>query len=102
VLPKKELDDITANYNMAKAPWKAKQIENEVNAQNFNIEIYRPFNGVVTNKFIKVGDRQNPGMPYWKWKVLGIFNIGPWFPNPPILQKITRPNSKFLVRDQRP
>lgn len=60
----KELDDITANYNMAKARLEsAKQMRNEVNAQLSYANIRAPFNGVVTNKFINAGDMANPGMP---------------------------------------
>ncbi|SDL36331.1 RND family efflux transporter, MFP subunit [Kriegella aquimaris] len=60
----KELDDITANYNMAQARLEsAKQMKNEVNAQLSYANIRAPFNGVVTNKFINAGDMANPGMP---------------------------------------
>ncbi len=60
----KELDDITANYTMAKARLEsAKQMKNEVNAQIGYANIRAPFNGVVTNKFINAGDMANPGMP---------------------------------------
>ncbi|TLP71987.1 efflux RND transporter periplasmic adaptor subunit [Maribacter sp. ACAM166] len=59
----KELDDITANYNMANARLEsAKQMKNEVNAQMGYANIRAPFSGMVTNKFIKVGDMANPGM----------------------------------------
>jgi len=60
----KELDDITANYNMAKARLEgAKQMKNEVNAQLSYANLRAPFSGVITNKFINVGDMANPGMP---------------------------------------
>tara|TARA_R110002051_G_scaffold73039_2_gene132105 strand:- start:14297 stop:15172 length:876 start_codon:yes stop_codon:yes gene_type:complete len=60
----KELDDITANYNMAKARLEsAKQMRNGVNAQMEYANIRAPFDGVVTNKFINTGDMANPGMP---------------------------------------
>ena len=60
----KELDDITANYTMAKARLEgAKQMKNEVNAQFSYANIRAPFSGTVTNKFINVGDMANPGMP---------------------------------------
>lgn len=58
----KELDDITANYNMAKARLEsARQMKNEVNAQMGYANIRAPFNGVVTNKFISAGDMGQPG-----------------------------------------
>jgi len=60
----KELDDITANYNMAKARLEAaNQMKNEVNAQFSYVNIRAPFNGVVTNKFIEAGNMANPGVP---------------------------------------
>jgi RND family efflux transporter MFP subunit len=59
----KELDDITANYNMSKARLEsARQMKNGVNAQMGYANIRAPFNGVVTNKFINAGDMANPGM----------------------------------------
>ncbi len=60
----KELDDMTARYEMAKAGLEAaKQMRNEVNAQFAYANITAPFDGVVTNTFIKEGDMANPGMP---------------------------------------
>ncbi|MCL6461759.1 MAG: efflux RND transporter periplasmic adaptor subunit [Flavobacterium micromati] len=60
----KELDDITARYEMAKAGLEgAKQMRNEVMAQFSYSNITAPFSGVVTNTFIKQGDMANPGMP---------------------------------------
>ena len=60
----KELDDMTARYEMAKAGLEAaKQMRNEINAQFAYSNITAPFSGVVTNTFIKEGDMANPGMP---------------------------------------
>jgi RND family efflux transporter MFP subunit len=60
----KELDDITARYEMAKAGLEgAKQMRNEVMAQFSYSNITAPFSGTVTNTFIKEGDMANPGMP---------------------------------------
>ncbi|MGV7107856.1 efflux RND transporter periplasmic adaptor subunit [Flavobacterium sp. U410] len=60
----KELDDMTARYEMAKAGLEAaKQMRNEVNAQFAYANIAAPFDGVVTNTFVKEGDMANPGMP---------------------------------------
>lgn len=59
----KELDDMTANFEMAKARLEsANQMKNEINAQFTYANIRAPFNGVVTNKFIEAGDMANPGM----------------------------------------
>jgi RND family efflux transporter MFP subunit len=60
----KELDDMTARYEMAKAGLEgAKQMRNEVVAQFSYSNITAPFSGVVTNTFVKEGDMANPGMP---------------------------------------
>ncbi len=60
----KELDDMTARYEMAKAGLEAaKQMRNEINAQFAYSNIAAPFSGVVTNTFVKEGDMANPGMP---------------------------------------
>lgn len=60
----KEMDDMTAHFEMAKARLEAaNQMKNEVNAQFAYVNIRAPFSGIVTNKFIEVGDMANPGMP---------------------------------------
>ena len=60
----KELDDMTAQFEMAKARLEgANQMKNEIDAQFTYANIRAPFNGVVTNKFIEAGDMANPGMP---------------------------------------
>ncbi|MCE2611751.1 efflux RND transporter periplasmic adaptor subunit [Flavobacteriaceae bacterium D16] len=60
----KEMDDISARYRMTKAGLEAaKQMEQEVLAQMAYTQIRAPFNGVVTNTFIKEGDMANPGIP---------------------------------------
>lgn len=60
----KELDDMTTRYEMAKAGLEAaEQMKVEVLAQFAYANIKAPFDGVVTNTFIKQGDMANPGMP---------------------------------------
>lgn len=60
----KELDDITAQYEMAKARLEgAKQMKNEVNAQFAYSNITAPFSGIITSRTIEVGDMANPGSP---------------------------------------
>lgn len=60
----KEMDDMTAHYEMAKAGLEAaKQMKNEVMAQFNYVNIKAPFSGVITNTFVKKGDMANPGMP---------------------------------------
>jgi len=60
----KELDDMTARFEMAKAGLEGvKQMRNEVMAQFNYANITAPFSGTVTNSFVKEGDMANPGMP---------------------------------------
>jgi len=83
----KELDDITANYNMAKARLEgAREMKNEVNAQLSYVNIRAPFNGVVTNKFIKEGDMANPGQPLLELEAPGSFQVLAMVPESEILK----------------
>lgn len=60
----KELDDMTTRFEMAKANYEAaSQMKKEVLAQYAYSNITAPFDGVVTNTFIKEGDMANPGIP---------------------------------------
>ena len=60
----KEVDDMTARYEMAKASLQAaKQMKNEINAQFAYTNIRAPFAGEITNTFIDKGAMANPGMP---------------------------------------
>lgn len=60
----KEMDDISAHYQMAKAQLEAaRQMEQEVQAQLAYVRIKSPFDGVVTNTFVKDGDLAHPGRP---------------------------------------
>ena len=53
----KEMDDISANYEMSKARLEAaNQMKNQVNAQLSYSNIRAPFKGVITGKFINKGD----------------------------------------------
>lgn len=83
----KELDDITANYNMAKARLEsAKQMKNGVNAQMGYANIRAPFNGVITNKFINAGDMANPGMPLLEVESPGQYQVLAMVPESEILE----------------
>lgn len=60
----KELENITLQYNAAKAQVEtAKQMRNEVNAMLAYTNLTAPFNGVVTQKLSDVGSIASPGMP---------------------------------------
>lgn len=72
----KEMDDITAHYDMAKARLNgAQQMKNQVNAQLSYSNITAPFNGVVTGKYINSGDMANPGMPLLSVETPGDFQV---------------------------
>ncbi len=63
-ISQKEMDDMTTNYQIAKAGLEsAKQMKNEINAQFTYSNIKAPFSGIITNKNIDAGDMANPGMP---------------------------------------
>lgn len=60
----KELDDMTARFEMAKASLEAaKQMKSEIMAQFAYVNITAPFSGIVTHTFLKEGDMANPGVP---------------------------------------
>ena len=60
----KELDNITLQYQSAKAGVEAaKQMRNEVSAQLAYTTITAPFSGIVTQKLAEAGSMANPGMP---------------------------------------
>lgn len=82
----KELDDVTAYFEMAKARLEAaRQMKNEVNAQLSYANIRAPFNGVVTNKFINTGDMANPGMPLLEVESPGKYQVLAMVPESEIL-----------------
>lgn len=95
----KELDDITANYNMAKARLEAaKEMKNEVSAQLAYANIRAPFNGVVTNKFIKEGDLANPGMPLLEVEAPRNFQVLAMVPESEILRIRTNTEVKVSLK----
>ncbi|WP_439153094.1 efflux RND transporter periplasmic adaptor subunit [Winogradskyella sp.] len=72
----KEMDDMTANFEMAKARLEvAKQMRNEINAQFAYSNITAPFKGTITGKNVKVGDMANPGMPLISIETPGNFEV---------------------------
>jgi RND family efflux transporter MFP subunit len=72
----KEMDDMTANYEMAKARLEAaNQMKNQVSAQLSYSNITAPFSGVITGKYINAGDMANPGMPLISIENPGKFQV---------------------------
>ncbi len=93
----KEFDDITAQYTMAKARLEAaKQMKKEVQAQFTYVNIRAPFNGVITNKFIKKGDMANPGMPLLTVETPKIFQVIAQIPESDITK--IKPQAQVQVR----
>mgnify|MGYP000944141146 FL=1 len=72
----KEMDDMTAHYEMAKARLEAaNQMKNGVNAQLSYSNITAPFSGVVTGKYVNKGDMANPGMPLISLETPGQYQV---------------------------
>ena len=83
----KEMDDMTAHYEMAKARLEgANQMKNEINSQFAYANITAPFSGVITNKFIEAGDMANPGMPLVAVEAPGKFEVMAMVPENEISQ----------------
>ena len=72
----KELDDMTANFEMAKARLEAaNQMKNEINAQFTYSNITAPFSGTITSKNVEPGNMANPGMPLISIETPGNFEV---------------------------
>ncbi len=92
----KEMDDITANYDMAKARLNAAtQMKNQVNSQLSYANIKAPFTGVITGKYINKGDMANPGMPLISMETPGKYQVISLVPESEITY--IKPNSKVTV-----
>lgn len=83
----KEMDDMTANFEMAKARLEAsKQMKNEIYAQFAYSNITAPFSGTVTSKSIETGDMANPGVPLISIETPGAFEVMAMVPESEISQ----------------
>ncbi|EPR74103.1 putative Co/Zn/Cd efflux system membrane fusion protein [Winogradskyella psychrotolerans RS-3] len=72
----KEMDDMTANFQMAKARLEsANQMKNEVNAQFTYSNITAPFSGTVTSKNVEAGNMANPGEALISIETPGHFEV---------------------------
>lgn len=72
----KEMDDMTANFEMAKARLEAaNQMKNEINAQFAYSNIKAPFNGIITSKNVEAGNMANPGIPIISLETPGDFEV---------------------------
>lgn len=72
----KEMDDMTANFEMAKARLEAaNQMKNGINAQFAYSNISAPFSGIVTSKNVEAGNMANPGVPLISIETPGNFEV---------------------------
>ncbi|PNW28517.1 efflux RND transporter periplasmic adaptor subunit [Formosa algae] len=95
----KEMDDMTANFEMAKARLEAaNQMKNEVNSQFAYSNIKAPFSGIVTSKNIEVGDMANPGMPLISVEAPGLFEVLAMIPENEISEIKTGTNVNVTVK----
>ena len=95
----KELDDITANFEMAKARLEAaNQMKNEVNAQFTYSNITAPFNGIVTSKNVEAGNMANPGVPLISIETPGNFEVMAMVPETEISDIKTGTTVDVLVK----
>lgn len=95
----KEMDDITANYEMGKARLEAaNQMKNQVNAQLLYSNIRAPFSGVITGEFVNEGDMANPGMPLISLETPGEFQVVSMVPESEITLIKTKTNVNVVIK----
>lgn len=83
----KEMDDMTANYEIAKAGLEAaNQMKNEINAQFTYSNITAPFSGVITSKNIENGNMASPGITLLSLEVPNDFEVITMVPETEISQ----------------
>jgi RND family efflux transporter MFP subunit len=95
----KEMDDITAHYQMAKARLEAaNQMKNQVNAQLSYSNITAPFSGVITGKYINNGDMANPGMPLLSIENASKFQVVAMVPESEISKINSNSKAKVIIK----
>lgn len=95
----KEMDDISAHYEMAKARLEAAtQMKNQVNAQLSYSNITAPFGGVITGKFVNNGDMASPGMPLLSMENTGKFQVTAMVPESEISKIKTNSKAKVVIK----
>lgn len=95
----KEIDDMSAHYEMAKARLEgAKEMMNEVNSQFSYVNIVAPFDGVITSRTIETGDMANPGMPLISMEGEGSYEVMASVPESEIAKIKSGADVKVLVR----
>ncbi|MBF8150512.1 efflux RND transporter periplasmic adaptor subunit [Winogradskyella sp. F6397] len=95
----KEMDDMTANFEMAKARLEsANQMKNEVNAQFTYSNITAPFSGTITSKNVEAGNMANPGVPLISIETPGTFEVMAMVPETEISEIKNGTNVDVLVK----
>ncbi|MBR9844658.1 MAG: efflux RND transporter periplasmic adaptor subunit [Algicola sp.] len=95
----KELDDMTARFEMAKARLEAaNQMKNEVNAQFAYSNITAPFNGTITGKIAEEGNMANPGEPLIRMETPSDFEVMAMVPETEISEIKTGTTVDVLVK----
>ncbi|MFD1163954.1 efflux RND transporter periplasmic adaptor subunit [Hwangdonia seohaensis] len=95
----KEMDDMTANFEMAKARLEsAKQMKNEINAQFAYSNITAPFSGTVTSRNTEAGNMANPGVPLISIETPGNFEVMAMAPETEITDIKTGTSVDVLVK----
>lgn len=95
----KEMDDKTANFEMAKARLEsAKQMKNEINAQFAYSNLTAPFSGTVTSKNVEEGNMANPGVPLISIETPGSFEVMAMVPETEISEIKTGTTVDVLVK----
>jgi RND family efflux transporter MFP subunit len=93
----KEMDDVSTQYNMAKARLEAvKAMEVEVNEMLRYTSIKAPYDGVITRKYMNEGDLASPGIPLLAIEKQGEFKVMARIPETEIT-KISK-NDPVLVQ----
>jgi RND family efflux transporter MFP subunit len=95
----KEMDDITANYEIAKARLEAaNQLRNQANAQLSYSNITAPFDGIITGKYTNKGALANPGIPLLSIETPGRFHVIAMVPESEIINIKTGSDVKVQVK----
>ncbi|MFB9056083.1 efflux RND transporter periplasmic adaptor subunit [Mariniflexile ostreae] len=98
----KELDDITANFEMAQARLEAaNQMKNEVNAQFAYSNITAPFSGIITRKNVEEGNMANAGATLISLEAPGSFEVMAMVPETEISEIKTGITVDVLVKSIR-
>jgi RND family efflux transporter MFP subunit len=95
----KELDNVTLQYNSAKARVEAaKQMRNEVRAMLSNTTLIAPFSGIVVQKLAEAGTLATPGMPLLILEKSGSFQVNASIPESQISQVKLNDKVKVTIK----